>query len=98
MNLKLICLLLSALLAASGCSSLGVKPWERELLAREDMLLDADALTSPAAVCWRVSRLRPKTASQPCPDTGYAGTRKVRIAPVNAISSSPITRMTSSTA
>ncbi len=37
-------LILCAVLAASGCSSLGVKPWERNLLAREDMLMDADAL------------------------------------------------------
>ncbi|MCP4283936.1 MAG: DUF4266 domain-containing protein [Gammaproteobacteria bacterium] len=36
-------LLLCALLAAS-CSSLGVKPWERNILAQEDMLMDADAL------------------------------------------------------
>jgi len=43
-NLKFICLLLGTLFVASGCASLGVKPWERELLAREDMLLDADAL------------------------------------------------------
>ena len=25
-----------------GCSSLGVKPWEREVLAREDMRLDSN--------------------------------------------------------
>ena len=24
----------------SGCSSLGVKPWERDILARDDMALD----------------------------------------------------------
>lgn len=28
----------------SGCSSLGVKPWEREVLAREDMRLDSNPL------------------------------------------------------
>ena len=37
-------LILCVVLTASGCSSLGVKPWERNLLAREDMLMDADAL------------------------------------------------------
>lgn len=37
-------LLILMLLAASGCSSLGVKPWERDILAREDMLMDADAI------------------------------------------------------
>lgn len=33
-------ILLLSLLAVSGCSSLGVKPWERDILAREDMALD----------------------------------------------------------
>ncbi len=28
----------------SGCSSLGVQPWERDVLAREDMQLVADPL------------------------------------------------------
>jgi hypothetical protein len=27
-----------------GCANLGVEPWEREALAREDMQLDANAL------------------------------------------------------
>jgi hypothetical protein len=27
-----------------GCAPVGVKPWEREVLAREDMQLDANAL------------------------------------------------------
>jgi Domain of unknown function (DUF4266) len=30
--------------AISGCAHLGVQPWEREVLAREDMQLDANAL------------------------------------------------------
>ena len=38
------CLLIGLLLLTAGCSSLGVRPWERNLLAREDMLMDADAL------------------------------------------------------
>jgi Domain of unknown function (DUF4266) len=29
---------------ASGCTSLGVKPWQRDVLAREEMQLDANAL------------------------------------------------------
>jgi hypothetical protein len=33
-------ILLLSLLAMSGCSSLGVKPWERDILARDDMALD----------------------------------------------------------
>jgi hypothetical protein len=28
----------------SGCASLGVQPWQRDALAREDMRLDADPL------------------------------------------------------
>ena len=28
----------------SGCSSLGVKPWQRDVLAREEMQLDSDPL------------------------------------------------------
>jgi Domain of unknown function (DUF4266) len=28
----------------SGCSSLGVKPWQRDVLAREEMRLDANPL------------------------------------------------------
>jgi Domain of unknown function (DUF4266) len=28
----------------SGCASLGVQPWQRDVLAREDMRLDADPL------------------------------------------------------
>jgi hypothetical protein len=44
MKLKRFCLLLAVPGAVSlaGCSSLGVKPWQRELLAREEMRLDGD--------------------------------------------------------
>ena len=38
---------LSALVGAallSGCSSLGVKPWQRDVMARDEMRLDANAL------------------------------------------------------
>jgi hypothetical protein len=39
------CVLLIVLgVTAAGCSSLGVKPWERDVLARTDMQLDADLL------------------------------------------------------
>lgn len=31
-------------LMVSGCSSLGVQPWERDVLARPEMSLDADPL------------------------------------------------------
>ena len=29
---------------ASGCTSLGVRPWQRDMLARADMQLDANPL------------------------------------------------------
>lgn len=35
----------SGLALLSGCSSLGVKPWQRGVLAREDMQLGAEPLT-----------------------------------------------------
>lgn len=40
--------LLLVLLAgvASGCSSLGVKPWERDLLAKKQMALDPNPVES----------------------------------------------------
>jgi hypothetical protein len=37
-------LLSLACLGLGGCASLGVQPWEREVLARDDMQLDAGAL------------------------------------------------------
>jgi hypothetical protein len=36
--------LLCAAAMMSGCASLGVQPWQRDVLAREDMRLDADPL------------------------------------------------------
>jgi hypothetical protein len=33
-----------ALLTASGCSAIGVKPWDRDLMARRDMQLNGEAL------------------------------------------------------
>jgi hypothetical protein len=36
--------LLSGAAIVSGCASPGVKPWQRDVLAREDMQLDADPL------------------------------------------------------
>lgn len=37
-------LLLAALAAMAGCSSLGVKPWERDLLSREEMRIDSSTV------------------------------------------------------
>lgn len=39
-----ILLSIAALLVLSGCSSLGVQPWERDVLARPEMSLDGNAL------------------------------------------------------
>jgi hypothetical protein len=36
--------LLSGALFISGCASLGVKPWQRDVLARDEMRLDANPL------------------------------------------------------
>jgi hypothetical protein len=42
-HIGIFCLFCSAAIA-SGCASLGVKPWQRDVLAREDMQLDANPL------------------------------------------------------
>jgi hypothetical protein len=44
MRLKHICLTvgLGLTVLASGCASLGVKAWDRDLLARDEMRLDAN--------------------------------------------------------
>jgi hypothetical protein len=42
-RLSFLCLVAGAALA-TGCSSLGVKPWQRDVLAREEMRLDANPL------------------------------------------------------
>lgn len=39
-------LALLALIALSGCSSIDVKPWDRDLLARQSMQLDAAPIDS----------------------------------------------------
>lgn len=36
--------ILSGAALASGCTSFGVKPWQRDVLARQEMQLDADPL------------------------------------------------------
>jgi hypothetical protein len=42
-RLILVCGIFGAA-AISGCSSVGVKPWQRDILAREEMQLDSDPL------------------------------------------------------
>ena len=42
-RLSLLCAILGAALI-SGCSSIGVKPWQRDVLAREEMQLDSEPL------------------------------------------------------
>ena len=41
-----ILLITSVVLASAGCSSIDVKPWDRDLLARQSMQLDAAPLDS----------------------------------------------------
>jgi hypothetical protein len=41
-------MLLSAIAALTGCSSLGVQPWERGTLAKPEMALDSDPLSAVA--------------------------------------------------
>lgn len=42
-NAKII-FILSLFTLLSACSSMGVKPWERDVLAREDMALDSASM------------------------------------------------------
>ena len=42
--MRISMLLTIACLALQGCATTGVQPWEREVLAREDMQLDSNAL------------------------------------------------------
>jgi hypothetical protein len=41
-----IIVLIILLASISGCSSLGVEPWERNILAKPEMALDSAPLTS----------------------------------------------------
>jgi len=34
--------IIAALLVASGCSSMGVEPWDRDIMAKEEMQLPSD--------------------------------------------------------
>jgi len=40
---RILCLL-SGMVLVSGCSSLGVRPWQRDVLAREEMRMDSNAV------------------------------------------------------
>jgi hypothetical protein len=39
-----IAILLGVMLVTGGCSTLGVKPWQREILARPQMALNAEPI------------------------------------------------------
>ena len=43
MKFRIVALIL-VLACSAGCSSMGVNPWERDVLAREDMALIVDPL------------------------------------------------------
>ncbi len=40
------CFACALVVLTSGCASLGVQPWERDIHARQEMSLDADPLTN----------------------------------------------------
>jgi hypothetical protein len=40
----LLCAIAVACSVMAGCGSLGARPWQRELLSRQDMRLDGDGL------------------------------------------------------
>ncbi len=42
-RLSFLCCIAGAVFV-SGCSSIGVKPWQRDVLARQEMQLDSDPL------------------------------------------------------
>jgi Domain of unknown function (DUF4266) len=42
-GMRILCLLNGVALVA-GCSTLGVRPWQRDVLAREEMRMDSDPL------------------------------------------------------
>jgi hypothetical protein len=46
MKVTRLCLLLAlpALSSLAGCSSIGVKPWQRDMLAREEMQLGGSSI------------------------------------------------------
>ena len=39
-------ILFTSIILLSGCSSMGVESWERDILAKPEMALDSDPLTS----------------------------------------------------
>jgi hypothetical protein len=39
-----VILLIAGMVLLAGCSSLGVKPWQRDVMARAEMQLDGDAV------------------------------------------------------
>jgi hypothetical protein len=41
-----LAILSGVMLAACACSSIGVKPWQREILARPEMALNAEPIDS----------------------------------------------------
>ena len=43
-NRRILASAILASLAVAGCGSLGVKPWQRDVLAREEMQLDSNPL------------------------------------------------------
>lgn len=44
MNRTILCFVVVMAALAGGCSSMGVEPWERDILAKQEMQLTADAV------------------------------------------------------
>ena len=41
-------ILIAVLVAAGGCSSMGVEPWDRDILAKDEMQMTVDPLEAAA--------------------------------------------------
>ena len=46
MQTKRICALIVACAASAGCANVGVKPWQRSVLARDDMQIVSEPVDS----------------------------------------------------
>ena len=56
------CILLAASLAITGCSSMGVEAWDRDILAKEEMQLTSDPVE--AALDLQLEGALPKLSAE----------------------------------
>ena len=52
-----IIVLVASLLVTAGCSSMGVEPWDRDVLAKDEMQLTTDALEAVRRVVAHFGRV-----------------------------------------